>query len=712
MNIELNQILAKENIEMSIDHIVQKRGAPGYDKMQPEELPAYWAKYGERIKETIQNGSYVPRPISIHYIPKADKTKKRKLGIPCIIDRMLLYAIQSVMTPYFEEEFSDRSYAFRKGKGCHDALFACLLELNRGAEYVVDLDIKSFFDKVNHTLLFELLDKKIEDPYLLLLLKKYIRTKAVCGKTFYINRIGLPQGTAISPILANMFLNSFDKHLEKMEIRFVRYADDIVIFCHSKEDAHYLLSDAESYLRYKLKLRLNQEKTKIVRPWELEYLGYSFSAASKGNMFFSLGEKTKHHMLDQMDELIRKKDLPASEWWGKIGGFNRGWINYYQHVDVFCLLKFLHSAQYHQAETIRQTIMEDTEKGSQTYFSALYENTDFSTLAGWYRKNLKKLKDLKKIERMKKIMNDVREWRSDKNFTETEQLKKQYSSLLERPFYYENKTGISLQSQKAKPILPETEERINELQKTIITILATGKNMTSAQIRAYLILCGKSEPAAEIDKQVNELVDKGIVERNQLCPKDIKTIQDKKLKIQYVNCYRLCFGAEEYVKSVNAPYDYEIDPNILAGGFGGLIYYYSTTILWNQIILNHFANNNPVKYFRISDYIITPTFQTIQIPLYIETDSGNYFFEYIHNISPVQLHYRFLRWAQLQKMVKKNITFVVVSKSEYNLYKAKYWLRQETLQSSCLFIHNIAFTVTRSWFLQQPGKLLTYTDIL
>lgn len=711
-NMDLQEILADETINMSIKHIVRKHGAPGYDKMQSEQLPAYWKQYGDRIKETIQDGSYVPRPIMIHYIPKADKTKKRKLGVPCMVDRMLLYAMQSVMTPHFEVQFSDRSYAFRKGKGCLDALQACLWELNRGAEYVVDLDIKSFFDKVDHNLLFAILEDKITDPYLQILLKKYIRIKTVYGKTYHINRIGLPQGSAVSPILANMFLDALDRHFEKLEIRFIRYADDIVIFCRSKSDANYLLADAENFLKHKLKLSLNQEKTKIVRSWELEYLGYSFSMTTQGTVIFSLCQKTKQKMLEQMTELVHKKVYPVLDWWKKIGGFNRGWINYYLHTDIFDMMKFLHYAEQYQSGIIRQKISSDPAADSREYLSALFESTEFSTLTGWYQKIIRKTDNKEWIERMDKIMNDVKEWRSDKNFANTDSLKEVYSHLLEKPFFYENKSGIRLLPQKQKSICSGIKENLNELQYVLIAILATGKNMTLAQLNSYLLLYGKTVDKIELRNQVDELVRKGIVERNQLCPANIQTSQDKNLNVPYVHCYRLSFDAEEYVKQVHAPYDYEISPSILAGGFGGLIYHFSTTILFNQILLNHFINAKKISFFKIADYVTTSSFQTIQIPLYLETEGGNYFFEYMYSISSIRLHYCFLRWVEFQKMHKKNITFVLISNSEYNLYKAKYWLRKETLQSSALFIHKIAFTIAGSWFVEEPGKLLSYTDLL
>ncbi len=705
--------MADETIQNAIKHLQRKKGAFGVDKMTPEELLVFWERHGEQIKQDIRKGIYCPRPIKIRYIPKKDKTKKRKLGIPCVLDRMILYAIQSVMTPYFEPSFSDSSFAFRKGLGCLDALEACLLQLNQETGYVVDLDIKSFFDMVDHKVLFDILDANVQDVQLLRLLKKYIKTSVVHNKSSYVNRIGLPQGSAVSPLLANLYLNSFDHYLEKCEIRFVRYADDIVMFCTSEDEAKRCLIVAEKYLTGKLKLKLNQEKTNIVEPEKLTYLGYSFQRNTAGEIEFALDDNTKTKMLEQMQKHIQSYAVSLEEWWKKVGSFNRGWVNYHRYVNPYMMYQFLQYAEQCQGISILDRMSQDEKYTSQEYLKALYDSREYSSLTGWYRRYLMEDGQGKLLERMEKMINKNTKWRSKEVYGQVEQLAEAYPSLIEEPFYCGYPCRIDSITPKYAVTDTMKEER-SDIQYQIIGVLAAGKNMTLAQVNCYLILKGINISKVKLVEEMMELVREGIVEMNRICPvKDEGIeIQNTTLISQYVTCFHLCFRAEEYVKKVFAPLDYGLNPHILAGGHGGLIYYYASTILWNQIILNFMLYETSFNRFTIDDVFPNPYFERIEIPLYIETEEGNYLFEYVHTVNPDQIRKRFQQWSMLQKYTQEKIIFVIVAGNFYELYKAKYWIRKEALMNTSIFLDRITFSVAHSWFMEQKGAILTSAEIV
>lgn len=206
MNIDT--VLSDSVIQQALSYAKRKNGGGRYGSIGGSELPAYWKKYGAKIKNQIRSGTYTPQPFVKRLIPKPGKSKMRKLEIPCIIDRMILYAIHLTLSPCYEQQFSPHSYGFRKGKGCPDALASCLDNLNHKGLYIVDLDIKSFFDNVNHDLLLRRLKEQIKDPCLLHLIKKYLKVKIIAGRHLYQNYTGLSQGSACSPLLANIYLFS------------------------------------------------------------------------------------------------------------------------------------------------------------------------------------------------------------------------------------------------------------------------------------------------------------------------------------------------------------------------------------------------------------------------------------------------------------------------------------------------------------------------
>lgn len=382
---DIHTVLSDGTIKTALQHIRKKKGAPGIDSMAAEELPGYWAAHGERIKQKILNGRYQPQPALVKMIPKAGTSKKRKIEIPCVLDRMLLYAIHMALAPHYEQIFSQHSYGFRKNLQCIDAIKACLQYMSQGCCFIVDLDIKEFFDYVNHELLFQRLQKDIHDPCLLSFIKKYVQTRLSKGMHIYKNRRGLPQGSAASPLFANIFLDDFDQYLGRRMVKFARYADDIVIFCTSRPEAEQALAMAENYLAEKLKLKLNMEKTQILKPEQLHYLGYSFQKRAPQSFSLTIGQKAIAKMFGNMQEHMDQECESMEEWWQRLGSFHRGWINYYKYTSNDILFPFLQAAEERQRWYFANKVCKSDAGLSRQYISALFQCPCYSSLTGWYQ---------------------------------------------------------------------------------------------------------------------------------------------------------------------------------------------------------------------------------------------------------------------------------------------------------------------------------------
>ena len=271
------QVLESENLQKAWKQVKANKGAPGIDGMTIEEFPSFIRKHWDSIQGKLRDGSYRPSPVKRIEIPKPDGTK-RPLGIPTVLDRVIQQAIAQVLTPVFEPTFSDSSHGFRPGRSAHGAIEEWRKESKRKGRkcHVVDCDLKSFFDTVDHLTLIHCLRKQIDDEALLGLIGHYLKAGLVlpAGK-FEETRLGVPQGGPLSPLLANILLTELDRELETRGHRFVRYADDFVILCNSPRAGQRILKSISRYLRDKLKLIVNEEKSKVVVPSDATFLGFA-----------------------------------------------------------------------------------------------------------------------------------------------------------------------------------------------------------------------------------------------------------------------------------------------------------------------------------------------------------------------------------------------------------------------------------------------------
>ena len=272
----LERIIDRDNLNRAYKKVKANKGAGGTDGMSVDELLPYLKENNRQLIQKIADGKYKPNPVLRVEIPKEEKGKVRKLGIPAVVDRVIQQAIMQVLSPIYEEQFADESYGFRPKRSAHNALRRCQENVNDGYVYVVDMDLEKFFDTVCQSKLIEILSRKIKDGRVISLIHKYLNAGVVQNGMFERTEVGVPQGGPLSPLLSNIMLNELDKELSRRGHRFVRYADDCMIFCKSRKSAERTLKSIIPYIEKKLFLKVNQEKTKVEHISKTKFLGYAF----------------------------------------------------------------------------------------------------------------------------------------------------------------------------------------------------------------------------------------------------------------------------------------------------------------------------------------------------------------------------------------------------------------------------------------------------
>ena len=327
----LEEILSSDNIALAIKQVKANKGKPGVDKMTVEEVEGYFKENGEIIFSKIRVRKYKPLPVKRVEIPKGDGTK-RPLGIPSVKDRVLQQAIVQVISPMCEEVFSNYSYGFRPKRRCENAIAKALEYFNDGYDWVVDLDLSKFFDNVNQDILMILVYNIIKDGDTESLIRKFLQSGVNIGGIISQTKIGTPQGGNLSPLLANIYLNQLDKELEKRELRFTRYADDVLICVKSEVAANRVMASVTRWLKEKLRVEVNATKTKVARPNEIKYLGFGFYKDKNTCIW-----KPKPHIKSIKefkkklhDETIRSVSTSIKYKISRLNPIIRGWINYFR----------------------------------------------------------------------------------------------------------------------------------------------------------------------------------------------------------------------------------------------------------------------------------------------------------------------------------------------------------------------------------------------
>ncbi len=325
--------------------VVSNKGSAGVDGMSVKELYAYLVKNREQIEHDIRQGKYLPQPILGVEIKKKNG-KKRLLGIPTVIDRLLQQAVGQVLAIKFEMEFEDYSYGFRYNRNAQQAVLKAQQYINAGYTHIVDIDLKTFFDEVDHCLLLQLLYRKVKCPLTLRLIRKWMRAPIDINGKLVKRRKGVPQGSPLSPLLSNIMLNELDKEMEKRGLYYVRYADDFSIYTKNEHTARKIGNSIYLFLKDKLKLPINREKSGIRKPVNFTILGYSFVPTyvkgEKGKYQLVVSEKSWKSLKEKLKTITRKTiPMTFDERIQKLKETTEGWLNYFRMASIQGKLKEL-----------------------------------------------------------------------------------------------------------------------------------------------------------------------------------------------------------------------------------------------------------------------------------------------------------------------------------------------------------------------------------
>ena len=320
----LDQVLSNTNIRQAWQQVRQNKGAAGIDNISIEQFTEWIRPQWRTLREQLSKGDYYPQPVKRIRIPK-DDGGERLLGIPTVLDRVIQQAIVQVLSPRFDPAFSEHSYGFRPNRSAHDAVRQVQGYCQQKRRIAVDIDLSKFFDRVNHDLLMTLLGRRIHDKGLLQLIGRYLRAGIMDGNNLLSSREGVPQGGPLSPLLSNVMLDPLDKELEKRGHCFARYADDLIILVKSQRAGERVLKSLTGFIENDLKLKVNTEKSQVVKSVQCKFLGFSFR-----------GQHIRWHP-KSVEKFKRHVRELTNRTWGismetkirKLSVYLRGWINYY-----------------------------------------------------------------------------------------------------------------------------------------------------------------------------------------------------------------------------------------------------------------------------------------------------------------------------------------------------------------------------------------------
>ena len=368
----IEKILSEDSIKEAIEKVVSNKGAAGVDSMTTAEVESYYFTHGFEIITQIKNKIYKPLPVRRVYIPKPNG-KKRPLGIPAVKDRVIQQSLAQALSDIYEPHFSDYSYGFRKGRSQHDAMNKVLEYLNDGYEWVIDLDIEKYFDTVNHDKLVSILRERVKDDITLHLIRSILKSGIMEDGLVSPSEEGVPQGSPVSCVLSNIYLDKFDKELEARGLRFARFADDVNIFVKSEMSAERVMKSISSWLERKLFLKVSATKTKVVRPKDSNFLGFTFVKSKDGWKCKPMDDRKKRLYSKCKEVLIRRKAVavPLSVTFKRVNEIVRGWINYFRISSMKMFMKEFGQWLRHK---IRAIILKQWKKPLRIYKNLMYMN--------------------------------------------------------------------------------------------------------------------------------------------------------------------------------------------------------------------------------------------------------------------------------------------------------------------------------------------------
>jgi RNA-directed DNA polymerase len=320
----LERVLSRDNVQKAWKRVKANKGVAGIDHMSIEDFPEFARAQWDNIRDSLMAGTYQPSPVKRVEIPKPTGGP-RPLGIPTVLDRVIQQAMYQVMMPIFDPDFSEFSYGFRPGRSAHGAVRKVREYIREGYRIAVDMDLSKFFDRVDHDVLMHRVARKIGDKHILRLIGKYLRAGVVIKGRLEKSREGVPQGGPLSPLLANILLDDLDKELEKRNHKFVRYADDFVILVRTQRAGLRVKESVTRFLERKLKLKVNQDKSRVSSTDNTNFLGFTFKGTK-----IRWSDKAFREFKRRVKRLTGRSWFVSMEYrYKKLSQYICGWMNYF-----------------------------------------------------------------------------------------------------------------------------------------------------------------------------------------------------------------------------------------------------------------------------------------------------------------------------------------------------------------------------------------------
>jgi len=337
----MEEVCQRDNLWKALKRVQANKGSPGVDGMTVKRLPGYLKRHWPKIREQLLLGTYRPQPVKRVEIPKPDGGV-RKLGIPTALDRFVQQAVLQVLQERWDRTFSEHSYGFRPGRSAHQAVAQAQAYLAEGCRYTVDIDLEKFFDRVNHDMLMGRVAKRVSDKRLLKLVRAFLCAGVMENGLVGPTEEGTPQGGPLSPLLSNLMLDDLDRELTRRGLRFVRYADDCNIYVRSRRAGERVMAGVCRFITGKLKLKVNQEKSAVARPWERKFLGFSFTSGRQ--LKRRIAPKSLLRFKKRVRELTkRNRGVSLERMVGQLSRYLIGWRGYFGFCQTPSVLRNLDS---------------------------------------------------------------------------------------------------------------------------------------------------------------------------------------------------------------------------------------------------------------------------------------------------------------------------------------------------------------------------------
>ena len=347
----MEQVCERENLKRALARVKGNKGSAGVDGMSVADLSGYLKVHWPAIRERLLAGQYQPLPVRRVEIDKPGGKDKRKLGIPCVLDRFIQQALLQVLEPIFEPTFSEFSYGFRPGRSAHQAVALAQTYIAEGRLWVVDLDLEKFFDRVNHDILMSRVARKVSDKRVLGLIRRYLQAGVLEGGLVKATEEGTPQGGPLSPILSNILLTDLDRELERRGHRFARYADDCNIYVKSEHAGQRVKVSITQFLATRLKLKVNEAKSAVAQPWQRKFLGFSFTRAP--HLRRRIAPQALTRFKQRVRELTdRNQGRALGEVIDRLALYLRGWRGYFGFCETPSVLRDLDSWIRHRLRSL------------------------------------------------------------------------------------------------------------------------------------------------------------------------------------------------------------------------------------------------------------------------------------------------------------------------------------------------------------------------